>query len=371
MWQKMADAPVDSTFSASVGPEKIVYTGGLCPGLFRSNKGSLFVNTSDTAGFPINVISRDAGKTWQCWIPKGSPPDSRPAVPSGCVGQRRDGVILALEHQAYGPNQFGDFMCRMWMSDDDMATFTSKMVKIHHPRGRAGVGDDGKACGLVFCRSMLELPSGSLLATGYGWVEGDIVADGTQPEICTRSRVMLFRSDNGGDSWRYVSDIASDPTRGPEGFNETAMVRLSRGPLEGRLVAIMRTGSANWALHQAFSDDEGATWSAPRALPFAGVYPDLIELADGTLACSFGWRGGGALESNYVVFSRDGGESWCNLTPLPLSDAPATWYRASTCYTGLREITPGRLLVVYNHGEFGANWPVKYIASREVLLVAP
>jgi hypothetical protein len=218
---------------------------------------------------------------------------------------------------------------------------------------------------------MLELPSGGLLATGYGWVEGDTVADGTQPEICTRSRVMLFRSDDGGDSWRHVSDIASDPTRGPEGFNETAMVRLSRGPREGRLVAIMRTGSANCALHEAHSDDDGATWSEPRGLPFAGVYPDLVEMADGTLACSFGWRGGGELESNYVVFSRDGGETWCNLTPVPLADAPATWYRASTCYTGLREIAPGRLLVVYNHGEFSENWPVVYVAAREVIVAAP
>jgi hypothetical protein len=256
------------------------------------------------------------------------------------------------------------------MSSDDLATFTSRMVRIHHPRGRAGIGDDGKTAGLVFCRTMLELPSGSLLATAYGWCENDTVADGTQPAICTRSRVMLFRSDNGGDSWRCVSDIATDPTRGPEGFNETAMVRLSTGAHAGRLVAIMRTGSANCAIHLAQSDDEGATWSDPRALPFGGVYPDLIEMSNGTLACSFGWRGGGTMESNYVVFSRDGGETWVNLTALPLEGYAATWYRSSTYYTGLREIAPGRLLVVYNHGEFGANWPVKYVAAREVAVVS-
>ncbi len=373
MWQKMADAPVDAAFAISLGPEKIVSTGGLYPGLFQSAKGTLFINTntSDPAGLPINVISRDAGKTWQCWLPTDSPPAAHPAVSSGCIGQRRDGTILALDFRAHGPNQFGNFMCRMWISTDDLALFTSKMVKIHHPRGRTGTGDNGKACGLVLGRSMIELPSGSLLATGSGWIEGDTIADGEHPGVRTRSRAMLFRSDDGGDSWRCVSDIASDPTCGPQGFTETTMARLSRGTREGRLVAIMRTGGKNCPLHQAHSDDEGVIWSAPRALPFAGVYPDLIELHDGTLACSFGWRGGGALESNYVVFSRDGGGSWCNLTPLPLSDAPATWYLASTCYTGLSETAPGHLLVIYNHGEFGAHWPVKYIASREVTIMAP
>jgi photosystem II stability/assembly factor-like uncharacterized protein len=179
---------------------------------------------------------------------------------------------------------------------------------------------------------------------------------------------MLFRSDDGGDSWRHFSDIAVGPEIGEEGFSENVVARISRGPKAGRLVALMRTGSNNCAIYQAHSDDDGRTWSKPRALDFGGVFPDLIEMADGTLACSFGWRiwGGGEMQNYYVVFSRDGGETWVNLTLLPLEDHAAVPYPCGTWYTGVRETEPGRLLVVYDFGAFKPTWPVKYIASREV-----
>ena len=45
----------------------------------------------------------------------------------------------------------------------------------------------------------------------------------------------------------------------------------------------MRTGSNNCPIYQAESDDDGRTWSKPHALPFGGVFPDLIEMADGTV----------------------------------------------------------------------------------------
>ncbi len=383
MWQHLSDAPVDKSFQVTVGPEKIAQGGGLQPYLFRSRNGTLLLGCG-MGGVTISSISRDGGKTWQRWLPPNAPPaawghptnpfnpniQEVPGIPCACMGQRVDGAILALHPAAHGPDPFGDFRCSLYVSTDDMTSFAIKTVRIRHPHGRSGVDDGGQPCGgLSFCRSLLTMPDGTLLASGYGWCEGDITPCPYIP-AATKGRAMLFRSDDGGDSWRHYSDIAADLTVGEEGFSENAVVRVSKGPRAGRLVALMRTGSNNCPIYQAESEDEGRTWSKPHALPFGGVFPDLIEMADGTLACSFGWRiwGGGEMQNYYVVFSRDGGETWVNLTLLPLENSAAVPYPAGTWYSGLREVEDGRLLIVYDFGAFKPTWPVKYIGSREVVV---
>ena len=101
-------------------------------------------------------------------------------------------------------------------------------------------------------------------------------------------------------------------------------------------------------------------------MPLLGVDPDLIEMADGTLACSYGYR---PLTTpmvpdhgNYVAFSTDGGETWGDATHLPIE--PHAGVDRSTCYTGLREVAPGRLLVVFDIGWWGL--PIRYVGRRFV-----
>ncbi len=398
MWQQLSDAPVDRSFHVSVGPQKIVFTGGMQPTFYRSDKGTLLIGSGvplspgtpipdrNRGGVPINLISRTNGKTWERWIPP-QPPEGAfghaanpfnpniqevPGIPAGGLTSRRDGSVIAIETWGDGPDARGLFHTRIWTSMDDMASFSPQPATLYCPQGRSAFDDGGHPCsGLCFCRTMLELPSGDLLVTAYGWFEGDTTPCAYLP-AAFRSRVVLFRSRNGGTHWDLVATLAVDPSCGEEGFNETALVRLSKGPHAGRLVALMRTGSNNCAIHKVVSDDEGGIWSKPQALPFGGVYPDLVEMTDGTLAASFGWRiwGGGVMQNYYTVFSRDGGETWVNLTRLPLEDHAATPYPCGTWYTGLREIEPGRLLVAYDFGAFKPTWPVKYIATREVIVQA-
>ena len=66
-------------------------------------------------------------------------------------------------------------------------------------------------------------------------------------------------------------------------------VRLSQGKHKGRLICLMRTGRKN-PLYQVHSDDEGKTWTGLRALSLMGVDPDLIEMSNGVLVCSFGHK---------------------------------------------------------------------------------
>ena len=173
---------------------------------------------------------------------------------------------------------------------------------------------------------------------------GPAYAAGYEPKTCA---VKL-----GLNNWK---GWFRNPSVGQEGFNEPVMIRLSRGPREGRLICLMRTGNRVDPLYQTHSDDEGGTWSPPRPLPLKGVDPDLIEMADGTLACSFGYRilpepspPPPPEHGNYVAFSTDQGETWGHVTHLPIE--PHSAASRSTCYTSLREVEPGKLLVLFDIG---------------------
>jgi hypothetical protein len=128
----------------------------------------------------------------------------------------------------------------------------------------------------------------------------------------------------------------------------------------------MRTGNRVDPIYQAHSDDDGVSWSAARPLPLRGVDPDVIEMADGTLACSFGYRiltdPPSPEHGNYVAFSLDQGENWGHVTHLPIEAHSGT--DRSTCYTGLREVAPGRLLVTFDIGWWRT--PIIYIGRRFV-----
>jgi hypothetical protein len=214
------------------------------------------------------------------------------------------------------------------------------------------------------------MPNGDLLGTVYCWFKGDNTPCTYMPKMC-KFRCVLLRSKNRGRNWEFVSTIAADQKVGEEGFDEPVMVRLSKGPNAGRLICLIRTGCHDCPIYQTESDDEGRTWSRPRPLWIRGVDPDLIEMADGTLVCSFGWRTKEWTKpkpslkfGNYLVFSHDQGETWTDLTRLPIeSNANTPW---TTCYTTVREIAPNKLFVVYDIGRWGM--PVRYIGSREVLV---
>ena len=200
-------------------------------------------------------------------------------------------------------------------------------------------------------------PSGDLLTTLYGWLQGDHTPATYAPTMM-KMRVLLVRSSDRGQHWKLVSTVAADPTVGTEGFDEPVLCRLSKGPHPGRLICLMRTGRN---LYQAISDDEGVTWTSPEELVIAGldinrtelwvdrfrgfkdfhgkpldennpdelrgavVDPDLIELRGGLLVAAFGVRVPQKLcwrhpdfpwNGNYLAISRDHGKSWSNVARI-------------------------------------------------------
>jgi len=112
--------------------------------------------------------------------------------------------------------------------------------------------------------------------------------------------VFVVRSTDGGRRWSRPTEVAR---RDGSEFEEPSLIRLPTG----RLLMLLRDNGTRH-LHRCVSDDDGASWSAPRRLPIEGYPPHLLLLADGRVLCTYGWR-----RPDYgirAVLSADGGETW-------------------------------------------------------------
>ena len=87
---------------------------------------------------------------------------------------------------------------------------------------------------------------------------------------------------------------------GKEGPNEAGLVRLS----ENRLFCLFRTGSDGY-MGEAWSLDDGKTWTPPVSTRFQGVAPHLRLMSNGLLLCTYGRPG-----PVTIMFSADEGKKW-------------------------------------------------------------
>ncbi|MBQ1317238.1 MAG: exo-alpha-sialidase [Lachnospiraceae bacterium] len=232
-------------------------------------------------------------------------------------------------------------------------------------------------------RSMVQLPNGDILATIYGHFLEDKAPASYEPHMM-KTRSWIVASSDGGKTFETRSVIAVDDGIGTEGFGEPAMVRISHGPHEGRLLCVMRTGRD---LYEAHSDDDGYTWSVFRCMHFDGidiydinkwrdrfegkyenvnvhrrslsgafVDPDLLEMKNGLIVLSFGVRIPAQLNWKdptipnngvYCAISADGGETWSHLIRIMGG-------KLTTHYTSVREARNGDILFAYDVGAWGS-----------------
>lgn len=287
-------------------------------------------------------ISRDRGKTWSRRYTRG---------PMGwCKYAFNDGSIMELSYliAADPPGQGKDFTGILtWFTDGGRKVCDEEM-RVHFPTAaklrREPTVPPGVELpvmsevqsGFVFCRSILEMHDGSLLASMYGQFEGD-----------TLDRCILVRSEDRGRTWEYYSTICTGETvqaitgwANLEGANEVSVVPLS----DGRLLAVFRTRSGN-LMHQCWSTDQGKTWTRPVSTGVPGVLPKILRLNNGALACSYGRPG------VHVMFSPDGtGSEWTHHTKI-FSETYSRDFpegRGSTCYTDMIEVSLGEILLMYD-----------------------
>ena len=343
------------SLQVELGPEQIVAPGAGWPYLFQSSEGTTVVlghvKWIPKSPYPIHftVRSFDERKTWEPWTP--GPRQGVGPMTEGVAVQMKDGRILIFDVYAEHLRE-RVFQGKRWISRDGWRTVSGpESIRVSVPKAEiSGVDDRGEPISRLYIRrSVLLLPSGDLLASAYGRFDEDMAPVEYLPKM-KQTRSYLVRSSDEGMTWTYYSTIAVPPME-QEGFGEPVIVQLKHGRRAGRLICQMRTGR-ECPIYQAESDDEGKTWTKPRPLRWTysrfgrqrdliGVDPDLIEMRDGTLVMSYGHKPDYQDHGNFLAFSLNQGETWTSETRLNSSITMA--------YTGVREVSPGVLFVVYTN----------------------
>ena len=108
-------------------------------------------------------------------------------------------------------------------------------------------------------------------------------------------------------------------------------------------------------MQSARSTDDGRTWSAPSLMPDTAksVEPDLCLMSNGILAMSYGRPG------VRIMFSPDGnGKTWTSPTTIyndTFFKQGDKFLHTTYGYTSIKEVSPGRLLYVYDFDPDGLN----------------
>lgn len=329
----------------------------LTPYLAKFPNGHLiatYVLDPDWYANPVTVsgfqISKDGGAHWgrrysllmqhmtMTFVPK--PPDSLLGLPSELF-QRTAGDLHNYSGPAYLFEKGGD----RWVTIPDGVRVLDFPWPAHlwpsmQPRSNWHVG-------LFISGSTVEVGN-KLLAT----------ADLLKQDEKLWSELVLA-SEDGGYTWRYFSTIAGPDEslasqEGYEGPNEINMIKLA----DGDLMAVFRVGSGErWHLQRAYSHDGGHTWTKPDVLPAWSVSPELNRIANGTIALSTGRPG-----IHLWLSSDPRGTTWQDIDIVAYHNRWATdpnmrilsneihghtrWQTSS--YTGLAEVAPNRLLMVYD-----------------------
>lgn len=327
---------------------------------------SLDADTNDVEGnFWAYVISRDKGRTWGMrntdgFLYREAAYLRDPAAPDGSL------PIVAGYPLPTGNDDYRHLTaCSVRLSDGgntalfardvtidlEQPVMRQKMDDTIHGSGSLGLGKIKEAALMLFSGTIVRaVKGGGYLTTMYGKFEAD-----------KYYRTIVVQSDAAGKAWHYVTTVAGDAEaeaalkreheEKSEGFCEPRMIRLR----DGRLLIVMRRGSNN-LMYQSWSDDEGRSWSPAISMGFRGVEPALMEMQNGWLAmCT------GRPDPITIRFSTDAGKTW--IKPTVIQDTRTTTEKSApkprqktTAYTGLVEVEPNKLMVVYDYLPFVEGW---------------
>jgi hypothetical protein len=330
------------------------------PTVHRFSTGVIFAtmrtspdDTNPEGEFSAYCLSKDGGQTWSRRYTMGAGANIDAAYSQVPL---EDGAIWVLgagyaSLEPYPPGEKTDFHATLTkFSRNGMEIHQIRDARIHlaEPAQFAPVevyatkAKDASSLSAVPAAqpfgAIIDGPGGELLNTLYYITERDQ----------RQSRLVLIRSIDHGQTWNEHGIIAAVqpdekpwPWMGKEGPNEAALVRLS----ESHLYCIFRTGDGEY-LGEAWSYDDGKTWTPPVSSGFKGVAPHLRLMSNGLLACTFGRPG-----PVTIMFSADKGKKWAGITPI--------FNEMSTRYTDVIEVEADKLLVVYDGIPDGWN-PIPY-----------
>jgi hypothetical protein len=292
--------------------------------------------------FSAYCISKDKGLTWSPRYTMGAGANVDGAYtesprPDGTIWQLYGWVESYLpepaEHLTLTKFSRGGMEFQQWRDVPLQMSQPVHLARTELFDRRVQDGSLAKQPSVVPWGPIFEALDGDLLAPVYYTAERDQ----------RYYRLALIRSSDGGKSWSEYSTVAAVelgekpwPGIGDEGPCEAGVVRLA----DKRLYAIYRTGGDGF-IGQAWSSDDGKTWTKPTSTPYKGVALRVRRLSNGALACTTGRPG-----PVVVMFSVDGSAAnWSHITPI--------FNGKSTHYTDFIEVEPGKLLVVYDSVPYG------------------
>ena len=360
---------VGDRFTVCVAPE-----GEVCihPKPFHLGDGRMLMTVNrdrDIADAEYAVLaSDDLGESWR--EERGWPAGDGSGRHVQTVALRLpDGDLLAVWPHLSATKQPGKYLLATWRSSDAGTSWddvegapvdipTTAALDIYEPPDwylRRHTGEKADPYikpepPRIYCEQLF--PKFGRMRLPGQLTHFHLLDDGTILALIytTPSPVRLFssfclQSSNGGRSWTTRSipgpcspdyEAKNRHKKPLDGLCESAVAGLP----DGRLITVMRIGA--WQpLHAVWSEDEGHTWTPPRPIPVFGILPTLEMLPGGILALATG------RPDNTLSFSFDGGESWP--WTLRLFDQTNPLH-PSTRNNGMIQVSPGRLLYLYDTG---------------------
>jgi hypothetical protein len=148
----------------------------------------------------------------------------------------------------------------------------------------------------------------------------------------------VFWTDASGGAISPVTLIAAAPDRN---YADTDLARLP----DGRFLAVIREMTTRRS-HQAWSADEGRTWTAPRETGFRGSNHKLFALRGGAIACAYREEDP-SRRGVSVSITDDLGETWRFVGQLYAAAGDAAHVPGSLCgYPDVASLGDGRLAAV-------------------------
>jgi hypothetical protein len=185
-------------------------------------------------------------------------------------------------------------------------------------------------------------PDGSLWGMYYGF-------HAPHRRLNDKWSTLLLRSTDNGHSWSlqseilYHADAAADPGWANwDGFTEPNIGFLP----DGSFMCLLRTtdGHGIGPLYSCFSIDNGLTWSRPRVFDDRGVWPAVVELANGWTLASYGRPG------LFVRATMDpAGRVWGNRVAV----VEPKQYQTDTCsYSDMIPLGDGTAMIAYSDFQY-------------------
>jgi len=309
---------------------------------FREAPGRKIVSHHDPQSKAVMVRSKDSGRTWE---EKTIIYADEDGIQDPSIMQLKDGTLLSSffkwrfsknKEDLEGSGQIYDvsslsFPEGGWTADigtfvvrsEDSGRTWDKSPAHFEIAGHKAVSTSSPA---------LELGDGTILLPVYS----QPVTSGSETTRPSPSFVMKSRDK--GKTWAEPCLVAEDPEE-KVALEEPALVQLK----SGKIICMIRADSGGEDfLRQAGSSDNGRTWAKFWETPIMGHPPHLLELSDGRILCTYGYR-----HKPFGVracLSSDEGKTWDLKNEIVIRD---DGMHADLGYPSSAEIEPSRILAVY------------------------